>query len=621
MTPWWLTTKYNFDPEQGSSQAYYDATTGRQVFRDASGRYAYVLPKEAQWGMQDDGNFGWSGGVQGQYVPDSLLNSQIQNAQVVSTSGTPNGTVMVQMPDGRTTYATQLNGDAGDYSKLLEGIVPGTGIAQVDGQGAPQTQIVQGSDGNRYAALPSDVKFHAPKPDNAGFGSLLMQDFAPLAMAALPFSGLGSALSGALGGGTLGNAGAGAIINAGTSLLTGGDPLTGAIKGGAGALINPALSDAGVPSAVAPFVTNAAISAATGGDVGQSLLNTAANTGIKGLGGLIGGPEQSALQYTMSGGDQPSSVDVQNIPADSGATMDYNGSDGWLNPDPNPGIYTGSDGWLPPSTQDLIPNMGADGWMPNETPTGGGSVPISLGGGGLAGQIIRGLLGTGGGSGGSGTTQGWQSSNGLLGNGGLLLPLLGGLLGGMSGGAKPAGTTTTVNDIPDWQKPYVTNAFTQAGNALADANAAYAATKPTTDLATNNLNATLRGDYLGSNPALDNMFNTAANQVASKVNSQFSAAGRYGSGAQTSTLTEGLGNLANNIYGQNYQQERQRQFAGSLAAPSYTQSTTQAAYGPASGYANIVRQPVGSTQQSPYFTNPLGGAVSGLLGGYALSRM
>lgn len=310
--PWWLTTKYNFDPEQGSSQAYYDATTGRQVYQDGSGRYAYQLPKEAQWGMQDDGNFGWSGGVDGQYVPDSLLNSQMQNAEVLGSGG--QGLTRIRLADGTVTNATSLNGDAGDYDKLFSGTVPGAGYAQVQGQGAPQTQVVQGSDGNRYAALPPDARIYAPRPDDAGFGSLLMKDFAPLAMAALPFSGVGTTLASALGGGTLGSAGASAIINAGTSLLTGGDPIAGAIRGGAGSLINPALTNAGVSSAIAPYITNAAIAGTTGGNVGQSLLNTAINSGTKDLKALFSTPTQSNYEYTMSNGNDPSSVTVQNEP-------------------------------------------------------------------------------------------------------------------------------------------------------------------------------------------------------------------------------------------------------------------------------------------------------------------
>lgn len=76
------------------------------------------------------------------------------------------------------------------------------------------------------------------------------------------------------------------------------------------------------------------------------------------------------------------------------------------------------------------------------------------------------------------------------------LPLAGAALGGLSG-ASQAGTTTTVQDLPDWLKPYVT------GNL--DAAKAYMAANPQDnsllDPARAELNKTIAGDYLNSNPA------------------------------------------------------------------------------------------------------------------------
>lgn len=600
--PWWLTTKYNFDPEQGSSQAFYDATTGRQVY-ESGGKYYYSLPTEGRWEPfaidETASSYRYIDPTSGEAVPASLLNSQPQSAQVLGGSGV-NGLAQIRLADGTVTNATPINGDANDYSKLFQGMVPGEGYSQVPGQGAPQTQLVKGSDGNMYAALPGNAQFNAVKPDDSGFMSGFMKDFAPLAMAALPFSGLGSSLSGMLGGGTLGNVGANAVIGAGKSLLTGGDPLQGGFNGalmaGANGLLRGSLTDSPVFDTPAQDMT--------GFQTPQSA-------------------DPSQIWQTpdpLANLNQPPASDYLNAPVSGAPSMDI--TDLWPTTGAADPIYnllgSPADNYLNNGVMGDPSQIDPNSNYFNLTPDAGANPSMS--GGSTIQNFIKGLLGAGASAGGGAPSA--SGLSGLLGgnNSSLLLPLLGGLLGSMSGGAKPAGTTTTVNDIPDWQKPYVTNAFGAAGNALNDANAAYAATKPTTDLATSNMNATLRGDYLGSNPALDGMFNTAANSVANKVNSAFSSAGRYGSGAQTSTLTEGLGNLANNIYGQNYQQERQRQFAGSLAAPSYSQGMTQAAYGPASGYANIVRQPVGSTQSSPYFTNPLGGAVSGLLGGYALSR-
>lgn len=85
------------------------------------------------------------------------------------------------------------------------------------------------------------------------------------------------------------------------------------------------------------------------------------------------------------------------------------------------------------------------------------------------------------------------------------------------------------------------------------------------------LNSTMSGDFLGTNPFLDATFAKAARPVTQQftdvalpgIASMFSAAGRYGSGAQQDAVTNAsdvlgrtLGDLATGIYGQNYQFER-----------------------------------------------------------------
>ena len=77
------------------------------------------------------------------------------------------------------------------------------------------------------------------------------------------------------------------------------------------------------------------------------------------------------------------------------------------------------------------------------------------------------------------------------------------------------------------------------------------------------LQATARGDFLdpASNPFLQRTFDTAADAVSNRINSQFELAGRTASPANQSVLTRDLGNLANSIFGQNFQQERNRQLA------------------------------------------------------------
>lgn len=79
---------------------------------------------------------------------------------------------------------------------------------------------------------------------------------------------------------------------------------------------------------------------------------------------------------------------------------------------------------------------------------------------------------------------------------------------------------------------------------------------------------TINGDYMNSNPYLDAMYNQGAKKVSDSVNSNFSAAGRYGSGAHQGVLGETLGNMATDIYGSNYRTERQNQLNAAQLAPS-----------------------------------------------------
>ncbi len=73
------------------------------------------------------------------------------------------------------------------------------------------------------------------------------------------------------------------------------------------------------------------------------------------------------------------------------------------------------------------------------------------------------------------------------------------------------------------------------------------------------LNATASGSMLTGNPYLDSMYDIAARKVKDNTNSAFAAAGRYGSGAHTDVLARDLGDLATNMYGAQYDSERNRQ--------------------------------------------------------------
>jgi len=73
------------------------------------------------------------------------------------------------------------------------------------------------------------------------------------------------------------------------------------------------------------------------------------------------------------------------------------------------------------------------------------------------------------------------------------------------------------------------------------------------------MNQTLQGDFLNSNPYLDQTYQNAAEAMMPNINATFGGAGRTGSGTHGMSLGKGLGQLGADLYGGNYQQERARQ--------------------------------------------------------------
>lgn len=85
------------------------------------------------------------------------------------------------------------------------------------------------------------------------------------------------------------------------------------------------------------------------------------------------------------------------------------------------------------------------------------------------------------------------------------------------------------------------------------------------------LNPYVSGQYLNQpNPYLQKAVGTSMQDAADTVNRQFSAAGRYGSGANTQVLADRLGNIANTAYMNDYNQQQQNQLnaANSLGSLS-----------------------------------------------------
>lgn len=176
-------------------------------------------------------------------------------------------------------------------------------------------------------------------------------------------------------------------------------------------------------------------------------------------------------------------------------------------------------------------------------------------------------------------------------------------MGGSSGGQS---TTVTKSDPWVGQQDYLTYGFNQAKQQYNSNTPSYypdstvapqsAVTKNAMGLqtqralngsplqsATNTqLQKTINGGYLGSNPFLDANFNAGAQAIKNNyydavggINSGAEAAGRYGSGMQAfqkgrqdDALAGSLGNLYNQTYYQNYNTERQNQLGAMSFAPT-----------------------------------------------------
>ena len=99
-----------------------------------------------------------------------------------------------------------------------------------------------------------------------------------------------------------------------------------------------------------------------------------------------------------------------------------------------------------------------------------------------------------------------------------------------------------------------------------DARAAEAGPDSLTGQSKQQLSDTISGKYLGSNPYLDATVNRALGQTRSAVNAGFQG-DNHGNSAHQEWLTNKLADTAFPYYMNNYESERGRQQAASLAAP------------------------------------------------------
>lgn len=112
-------------------------------------------------------------------------------------------------------------------------------------------------------------------------------------------------------------------------------------------------------------------------------------------------------------------------------------------------------------------------------------------------------------------------------------------------------TTQGLNNVADWAKSPLASVealrplISQSGNG---ANDAFSVLRDMT-----------QGKFLGKNPYLDQMLQDSGNNTTNLVNQQFSAAGRYGSGAHTGVLADKVGQQPTQARYQNYADERNNQ--------------------------------------------------------------
>jgi len=167
--------------------------------------------------------------------------------------------------------------------------------------------------------------------------------------------------------------------------------------------------------------------------------------------------------------------------------------------------------------------------------------------------------------------------------------------------------TTTSSEPSSLVKPYLTSGYKDAESLYKQGAPAYYSGQTTapmsgftmgaldsmaqrgsqgsdlTRAAQGQLTGTLSGDYLnGGNPAFQGALNAAIrpmqqtfqNTVMPGIDSNFSGAGRYGSGAHAmatgdaaNDLMTGIGDVSSQMAYQNYSDERQNQIRGMLFAP------------------------------------------------------
>lgn len=293
-------------------------------------------------------------------------------------------------------------------------------------------------------------------------------------MTAMTAGVAGPALTTAFGGGTLGAMGAGATLGGVTSGISGGDPLKGALMGGVGGALAPALSSVGVTNPIAQGAISGGIkSTLSGADPITGVISGAANAGFSQLGKFIpdswknigntvdgeftrvddGAPPEFTYSADSSTPSSDADINVTQTSVKDGnmttplAFSDYNGAPSWLGgpaetdplnpynfdlPDTTPAFFDWEN-----NTPTFMSDEGTinPGWFDTSTDSSGSGL------GGVLSSAVKWLLGSGAGAAAGGGTMGSAAG------GGGIPPLLGLALGaGLF--ENPDRTTTTKVEFP-----------------------------------------------------------------------------------------------------------------------------------------------------------------------------
>jgi hypothetical protein len=199
----------------------------------------------------------------------------------------------------------------------------------------------------------------------------------------------------------------------------------------------------------------------------------------------------------------------------------------------------------------------------------------------------------------------------------------GGVLGGMDANSGPAGYTTSTQNksIPAWLMPYVQNGL-NSGTDLFN-NLKTQGADPLLGMSSDEMASTISGKYLSpdSNPYLAAIGGRVADETGRAVDSRFSAAGRYGSGAFQDLLGHSVGDALAQLYGSNYATERGRQYSAAAGAPAYVSSSVGAQFAPYMDYLKLIPNLQDTATTDPYFKNKGAGILGGALAGSQLAKM